>query len=75
MNITCKYSCPLCGLKRVAIDVPARGIEAITVWMDATVRRIAADHRRRSPHCNATEMKELLIPMTGTQRVGGPSVS
>lgn len=74
MNITCKYSCPPCGLKRVALDVPARSVESVTAWMDATVRRISADHRRRSPHCHAPKLEELLIPMTGTDKVGGPAV-
>jgi hypothetical protein len=74
MTITCKYSCPACGLKRVACPVPARMTEPVTVWMEATVRRISADHRLRSPHCHAREMKELLIPMTGTDRIGGPTV-
>lgn len=74
MNITCKYSCAGCGLQRVAIDVPARVTEPVKVWMDATVNRIAADHRRRSPHCRSQELKELMIPMTGRDRIGGPTV-
>lgn len=74
MTTTCKYSCKLCGIKRVALEVPARSVESVTAWMDATVRRIAADHRRRSPHCRAKELTELLIPTTGTDRIGGPVV-
>ncbi len=74
MTTTCKYTCKLCGIQRVAIELPARSTESVTVWMDATVRRIAADHRRRSPHCQAKELSELLIPMTGTDKVGGPVV-
>lgn len=74
MTITCKYSCRLCGIKRVAIELPARRSEPVTVWMNATVRRIAADHKSRSPHCNAKELTELLIPTTGTDRIGGPTI-
>jgi hypothetical protein len=74
VNITYKYTCKPCGIERVALEVPARQTESVTAWMDATVRRISADHRRRSPHCNARELTELLIPTTGTDKVGGPVV-
>lgn len=74
MTITCKYSCPLCGLHRTPIEVPARGTETVTAWMDATVAKISADHKRRSPRCTARTLKELMIPMTRTNHIGGPSV-
>lgn len=74
MTTTCKYSCGLCGLKRIEIAVPARQEESVTDWMDATVRLVAADHRRRSPGCRAKELTELMVPMTGTKKVGGPTV-
>ena len=72
MTITCKYSCKACGLNRVALEVSARQLQSVTVWMEETAQCISADHRRRSPHCHAPTMTELLIPMTGTDRVGGP---
>jgi len=74
VTTTCQYSCSLCGLSRVAINVPAREEESVTDWMDKTVRRIASDHRLRSPHCRARELTELRIPTTGTDKIGGPVV-
>lgn len=72
MTTTCKYSCKLCGIHRAPIDVPSREDEDVRVWMDATVRLIAQAHTLRSPHCQARELTELLIPTTGTDRIGGP---
>lgn len=74
MTIGCKYSCALCGLKRVEIQLPARGEESVTDCMQATVNLVAKDHRRRSPHCRAKELTEFLIPTTGRDKIGGPSV-
>jgi hypothetical protein len=69
------YSCEGCGLRNVSLDVPARTEqETVTTWMDATVRRLSADHRRRSPLCRAKALQEVKIPITGTQRIGGPKV-
>jgi hypothetical protein len=67
------YSCRLCGLERVRVEVPARGEEPIATWLPATVRRLCADHDRRSPACHPTTLSEVLIPMTGAARVGGPA--
>lgn len=75
MNIVVKYSCHACGLKRVDLSVRARESEEVTTWMDATVRAVAADHRRRSPSCRATTLSELMIPTTGTSKVGGPTMN
>lgn len=72
--IVCKYTCKPCGLKRISVEVPARLTEPVEEWMDATVRLISADHKLRSPLCRASKMSELMIPMTGTDRVGGPTV-
>jgi hypothetical protein len=74
VTITCKYSCKLCRLKRVKIQVPARQQESVTEWMEKTVQKVAADHQRRRPGCPAKELTEFLIPITGTDRVGGPTV-
>lgn len=74
MTTRCKYSCELCGLKRVLIDLPVRQNESVTDWMDMAVRRVQADHQRRSPGCPARELSEFMIPMSGTDKVGGPVV-
>lgn len=74
MTTRCKYSCAVCSLHRVPLDVPAREAESVTDWMTATVQLVANDHQRRSPGCPAKELTELMIPMSGTDRVGGPVV-
>jgi len=66
------YSCPLCALRKVAISVPAREGEDVLQWMEATLRLLAADHAQRSPTCHPDQLHDLMIPMTGTARVGGP---
>lgn len=62
MTITCLYSCELCGLHRVPVEVSVRLNEDVTA------------HRERSPECHSMVLSELLIPMTGTDRVGGPTI-
>lgn len=74
MNITVMYSCKPCGLKKIHLAVPARADEDVRAWMEATVLLVKGDHDRRSPHCHPKELSELYIPMTGTNRVGGPTV-
>ncbi len=76
MTIPLKYSCAVCGLHRVTLDVPAREAEeAIKAWMDHTIHRVAHDHIRRSPGCGARELSELMIPITGRPQIGGPSIA
>lgn len=72
-TIRCLYSCHVCKLEKIAIDVPARGIEDVREWMDMTVRHVANDHRRRSPRCTATSLSDLMIPLAGSDKIGGPS--
>lgn len=74
MTITCFYSCDLCGLTKTPVEVPARGEEDVRVWMDATIRLISRDHDRRSPDCHPDRLHNLLIPMTGAAKIGGPAV-
>lgn len=71
MTITVSYSCLLCGLRDAPVEVPARTDECVLKWMESTCRACAADHRTRSPYCHPTELHDLKIPMTGTDRVGG----
>jgi len=73
MTITVKYSCKLCGLDKVDVVVPARGTEDVLTWMDTMGRFLGEDHHRRSPYCTPTKLQDVMIPMTGTDRVGGPT--
>ena len=72
VTITVFYSCLLCGLQKAACVVPAREDEDVRVWMDSTIRRVSVDHDMRSPNCHPDTLSELMIPMTGTDRIGGP---
>lgn len=71
MTITVLYSCTGCGLTKVPLDVPTREAETITDWMDATMRCVGVDHRRRSVTCTS-QTCDLMIPTTGRPNVGGP---
>ena len=74
MDITVLYSCALCGLDRAPCSVPVRRDEDVRLWMDATIRLVAANHAYRSPDCTAQQLSDLMIPMTGADRMGGPAV-
>lgn len=74
VTIRVRYSCPDCGLKKVVCEVPARGEEDVRIWMEATIASVGADHQRRSPRCHPTQLHDLMIPMTGADRIGGPNI-
>jgi hypothetical protein len=76
VTITCKYSCALCGLKRVAVEIPMRASDETAVhWMEQLViPNLVADHEQRSPACHPETLSELLIPMAGADYIGGPPV-
>lgn len=68
------YSCPACGLVDVGCDVPARGAEDVIAWLEQTmIVTLSRDHARRSPGCHPQSLKDIKIPITGTDRVGGPA--
>lgn len=67
-----RYSCPLCGVLKAEVDVPARGEEDVIAWMDRTILVLAVDHARRSPDCHPDKLVDVMIPLDGTDRVGGP---
>lgn len=74
-TISCKYSCVLCGLRNVAVAVKAREEEQVTEWMDRTcVPTIMADHHQRSPQCYPESLTNIMIPVTGADRIGGPNL-
>lgn len=75
MTIKCLYSCNLCGLKKIACEVPARvDGQDVAHWMKEAVVTISEDHAHRSPHCKPKTLSEMYIPMDGTKMIGGPAI-
>lgn len=73
-EIIIKYSCNMCGLKDTELSVPIRGDEDVVVWMESIVGQdIKKDHFIKSPGCPAESVQNLMIPVTGAQKVGGPT--
>ena len=73
LTIHCFYSCKSCGLVKTPVDVPARGEENVVEWLEQiAMRALAADHRQKSPTCHPKSLADVMIPMTGTSKVGGP---
>jgi hypothetical protein len=71
-TIRCLYSCSSCGLKNQAVQVPSRGEESVTDWMENTfMPAISRDHSSRSPHCMSGTMTEVKIPIEGADKIGG----
>lgn len=74
MNLTIgvKYSCHLCGLKDIEVQIPARETEDVLAWMHQVLEPgVGADHQMRSPHCKPKTLKDVKIPMSGADRIGG----
>lgn len=67
------YSCDGCGLTKIAVDVPARTDEDVGDWVHSTAVLLGADHDRRKPRCRSGKV-DMMIPATGTDRVGGAPV-
>ena len=76
-TITVKYSCNLCGVTKAEVAVPVRHPgEDVVKWVEQIVGcNIKSDHTRRSPHCKATNVQNLMIPLNGREMVGGPVVN
>jgi hypothetical protein len=73
MEITVRYSCKLCNLTEVKVDVPARGQhEDLKRWMDKMGRVIEKDHHARSPMCMSRQMANVMIPAENIGWIGGP---
>lgn len=76
IEITIKYSCDACGLRDTELSVPGREGEDIMEWMEKTVgQHIRKDHYVKSPSCDAESVQNLMIPITGAQKVGGPAIN
>jgi hypothetical protein len=70
-----KYSCTLCGVHRVEVDVPARTNEDVVFWMQEVLGlAVSNDHRARSPLCESRTMSEVMIPLSGVDKLGGPII-
>jgi hypothetical protein len=68
----CKYSCSLCGIHRNEVEVKSRQNEEVTDWMDKVlISTLIADHEARSPGCHPDAFAQVMIPVTGTDRIGG----
>jgi hypothetical protein len=74
MDIIIKYSCTLCGIYRRHVSVPQRENEDVRIWMNMVTHRLADDHKLRSPNCRATKLDEVMIPITGADKIGGAPV-
>ena len=74
LTIGVRYSCRGCDLVGREVRVPARTVEGVLAWMRQTQRLVSDDHGKTSPHCTATRLEELKIPMSQVDRVGGAPV-
>jgi hypothetical protein len=73
-TIKVRYSCDLCGLKDIEVEVPMRGNEDVLQWMDNTIIHLGQDHMQRSPRCFPDKLVRVMIPITGAEKIGGPAV-
>jgi hypothetical protein len=76
MTIRCLYTCSLCDLVDVAVEVPAReSTRPVVEWMERIcIPAIGADHALRSPGCQPETLENLKIPITNADYIGGPAV-
>lgn len=63
MPLVVKYSCVVCGLVRVPLDVPPRDLEDVVEWAEQTMALARADHARRAPKCPARNVSEFVVPL------------
>jgi hypothetical protein len=71
-TVRVKYSCPLCGLRDVAVDVTSRGEEDVVQWIEQVCMvELASDHATRSPHCHPLQLHDIKIPIAGAEKIGG----
>ena len=72
MMITLKYTCFQCGLYRVEVEAPARTTEDVNEWVENIAAwAVYQDHIKRSPFCISTKRDELMIPISGAEKLGG----
>jgi hypothetical protein len=74
--ITIYYSCPDCGLDNVPVEVAERTTEDVIQWFEGILTpALMGDHYGRSPDCHPASLKEIKIPITGADKIGGPCVN
>lgn len=64
--ITCKFDCDECGLKDIAVLIPARASPRTDVktWMDTIVASVIyRKHKSLSPQCEAITITKVYIPL------------
>lgn len=62
-TLVVRYSCPDCELFDVPVDVPVRRDDPVTAWVEATIRLLVIDHKRRSPTCRPETLEDVHIPL------------
>lgn len=74
-TVTVKFSCALCGLKDVAVQVRARASEDedIADWMNVLARAVGIRHGQLSLLCESKEIKNLKIPVDRDKWLGAAS--
>jgi hypothetical protein len=70
--ITVRYSCPACGIRKREVEVQARESEDVIEWMEKVcIIALGNDHASVSPHCHPEELKDVMIPIHGSDKIGG----
>ena len=71
-SVMIQYSCPDCGIKDRAVSVTARGNEDVVRWLENTcIVELSRDHAAISPLCHPEELKDIRIPLSGADKIGG----
>jgi hypothetical protein len=71
-EITVKYSCHLCGIVKREVQVRARGDEDVVQWLEQVcISDLVKDHSSVSPECRPSELKDIMIPVSGSDKIGG----
>lgn len=74
-TIKCLYSCEGCGIERAEVEVPIRTTQDVAEWMERVVIYIVSGHHAaHSPECTAQTMRDVMIPITGADKIGGSSL-
>lgn len=69
-----KYSCHVCGLANVEVEVPYRDQAAdIVPWFDGVILALGRDHFARNPSCVPERLHNIELPVpAGAGWLGGP---
>lgn len=77
MTITIMYSCPACNVRNQKLDVPMRESpnDSVLKWMEQTIRLVGEDHQKDHPGCRVRRLRDLTIPITNVEWIGGPPIT